>query len=120
MSKAKQKGTSFEVLIRDYLIAKGFIHAHRPALSGGKDTGDINGIARRSTRRKVAVQCKNQKQFQLSQWLNDTVEQAERLDGALPVLVVKRAGKGEKALDDTYVVMRLRDLSDLLTEADYT
>ena len=119
-NKAKAKGTSFEVLIRDYLISKGFIHAHRPALSGGNDTGDINGLARRSTLRKVAVQCKNQKQFQLSQWLNDTVEQAERLNGALPVLVVKRAGKGEKALDDTYVVMRLGDLVDLLREADYS
>ena len=48
------------------------------------------------------------------------MEQAERLNGALPVLVVKRAGKGEKALDDTYVVMRLGDLVDLLREADYS
>jgi hypothetical protein len=60
-NKAKAKGTSFEVLVRDYLIDKGFIHAHRPALSGGNDTGDVNGIARRDTLRKVAVQCNNQK-----------------------------------------------------------
>lgn len=119
-NKAKSKGTSFEVLVRDYLIAKGFIHAHRPALSGGKDTGDVNGIIRRSSLRKVAVQCKNQKAFNLSGWLNDTVEQAERLNGAVPVLVVKRPGKGEKALGDSYVVMRLEDLTDLLLEADYT
>lgn len=118
-NKAKAKGTSFEVLIRDYLISKGFIHAHRPALSGGKDTGDINGLANRKTLRKVAVQCKNQKAFQLSQWLNDTVEQADRLGGAVPVLVVKRPGKGEKALGDSYVVMRLEDLADLLDEAGY-
>jgi hypothetical protein len=119
-NKAKAKGTSFEVLVRDYLISKGFIHAHRPALSGGNDTGDINGIARRSTLRKVAVQCKNQRQFQLSQWLNDTVEQATRLGNAVPALVVKRQGKGEKALGETYVVMRLDDFIDLLTEADYS
>jgi hypothetical protein len=119
-NKAKAKGTSFEVLVRDYLISKGFIHAHRPALSGGNDTGDVNGIARRSTLRKVAVQCKNQKQFQLSQWLNDTVEQATRLGNAVPALVVKRQGKGEKALGETYVVMRLDDFIDLLTEADYS
>ena len=119
-NKAKAKGTSFEVLVRDYLINKGFIHAHRPALSGGNDTGDVNGIARRTDMRKVAVQCKNQKAFQLSQWLDDTVEQAKRLNDALPVLVVKRQGKGEKALDDTYVVMRLGDLVDLLKEADYS
>jgi hypothetical protein len=118
-NKAKAKGTSFEVLVRDYLIGKGFIHAHRPALSGGNDTGDINGIARKATLRKVAVQCKNQKAFQLSQWLNDTVEQAERLGGAVPALVVKRPGKGEKALGDSYVVMRLEDFTELLSEADY-
>lgn len=119
-NKAKAKGTAFEVLVRDYLISKGFIHAHRPALSGGNDTGDINGIARAVPFRKVAVQCKNQKSFQLSQWLNDTVEQAERLDDAVPVLVVKRPGKGEKALGESYVVMRLQDLTDLLSEAGYS
>ena len=118
-NKHKAKGTAFEVLVRDYFISKGFIHAHRPALSGGNDTGDINGIARKETLRKVAVQCKNQKSFQLSQWLNDTVEQADRLGGAVPVLVVKRPGKGEKALGDSYVVMRLEDLTGLLDEAGY-
>lgn len=119
-NKNKAKGTSFEVLVRDYLIRKGFIHAHRPALSGGNDTGDINGIARKTTLRKVAVQCKNQKSFQLSQWLNDTVEQAQRLGGAVPALVVKRPGKGKKALGESYVVMRLDDFVELLGEAEYT
>ena len=119
-NKAKSKGTAFEVLVRDYLINKGFFHAHRPALSGGNDTGDINGIARRDTLRKVAVQCKNQRQFQLSQWLNDTVEQAERLNDAVPVLVVKRQGKGAKSVGESYAVMRLDDLVSLLEEAHYT
>lgn len=118
-NRNKAKGTSFEVLIRDYLISKGFINAHRPALSGGNDTGDINGIARPIPPRKVAIQCKNQKTLKLSEWLNDTVAQAERLDGAVPALVVKRVGKGEKALGESYVVMRLQDLVELLTEAGY-
>jgi hypothetical protein len=55
----------------------------------------------------------------LSGWLNDTVEQAKRLDDAVPVLVVKRAGKGEKALGDSYAVMRLEDLVELLRDAGY-
>jgi hypothetical protein len=118
-NRAKAKGTSFEVLVRDYLIRKGFIHAHRPALSGGNDTGDVNGLARKSDMRRVAVQCKNQKTFQLSQWLNDTVEQAKRLGDAVPVLVVKRAGKGEKALGESYAVLRLDDLVQLLEDAGF-
>lgn len=117
-NKAKQKGTTFETQVKDYLISQGFIHAHRPALSGGNDTGDINGIANKH-KRKVAIQCKNQKKFALSQWLDDTVEQAERLDNAVPALVVKRPGKGKVALGDTYAVMRLSDLVDLLKAAGF-
>lgn len=118
-NRAKAKGTAFEVLVRDYLIRKGFIHAHRPALSGGNDTGDINGVARRDPMRKAIFQCKNAKSFQLSQWLNDTVEQAERADNAVPILVVKRPGKGEKALGESYAVMRLDDLAQLLEDAGF-
>ena len=63
---------------------------------------------------------KNDKSFNISGWLNDTVEQAKRLDDAVPALVVKRKGKGEKALGDSYVVMRLDDLIALLQEAQYS
>lgn len=118
-NRSKAKGTAFEVLVRDYMRSKGFEHAHRPALSGGKDTGDVNGIIQMLTKRQVAVQCKNQKAMNLSGWLNDTVEQAANLGDGLPVLVVKRAGKGEKALGDSYVVMRLEDIVQLLKDAGY-
>ena len=117
-NRAKQKGTSFETLIRQFLNDNGFPNAQRTVLKGGGDTGDINGI--RNDSRQVAVQCKNQKSFSLSSWLNDTVEQAANLGGALPALVVKRPGKGEKALGDSYVVMRLSDLVELLKEAGYS
>ena len=117
---SKQKGTAFETLIRDYLHSWGFQSARRTALSGGYDTGDINGIGNADTGQQVAVQCKNQKKFNLSGWLDDTVEQAERLDEAVPVLVVKRPGRGAKSLDDTYAVMRLCDLVCLLQDAGYT
>lgn len=117
-NRAKQKGTSFETAIRIYLNESGFENAQRTVLKGGGDTGDINGI--KSVSRQVAVQCKNQKSFQLSQWINDTVEQAANLGGALPALVVKRPGKGEKALGDSYAVLRLSDLVELLKEAGYS
>jgi len=117
-SKARAKGTSFETLVRQYLNDNGFPVAHRTVLKGGGDTGDINGI-RNKANRQVAVQCKNQKAFSLSQWLNDTVEQAGHLGGAVPALVVKRPGKGEKAVGDSYAVLRLSDLVQLLNEAGY-
>ena len=43
-NKAKQKGTSFETLVRQYLNNNGFKEAQRTVLKGGGDTGDINGI----------------------------------------------------------------------------
>ena len=113
-NKAKQKGTSFETLVKDYLNTVGFRDAHRTALKSGADTGDINGIRNGLTGTQVAIQCKNQKSHNLSGWLNDTVEQAARLEDGLPVLVVKRAGKGKAAVGDNYVVMRLDDLIRLL------
>lgn len=113
-NRAKAKGTSFETLVKDYLMESGFRDVHRTALKASEDTGDINGIRNGLTGQKVAIQCKNQKSFNLSGWLNDTVEQAARLDDAVPALVVKRPGKGKAAVGDNYVVMRLDDLIGLL------
>lgn len=115
---AKQKGTAFETALLIYLFENGFEYVHRTALKGGEDTGDINGI-RNAWGRAVTVQAKNQRKFNLSGWLDDTVEQARRLGNAIPALIVKRPGKGKANLGDTYVVMRLSDLVDLLKEANY-
>lgn len=117
---SKQKGTSFETSIKRYLNDKGFVKADRTVLKGGGDTGDINGIIHGLAGRHLAIQCKNQRKMNLSGWLDATVEQAKRLGKALPALVVKRAGKGEKALGDTYVVMRLDDFVTLLQEGGYS
>ena len=119
-NKNKSKGTSFETLIVKYLRERSFKRAYRPATKGGYDTGDINGIT--GSNRQAIVQCKNQRKFDLSGWLNDAVSQAQQEEvggNALPVLVVKRPGVGEKSLGDTYAVMRLEDLSSLLREAGY-
>ena len=118
-NKHKAKGTAFETLVKEYLISAGFKNARRTALAGAMDTGDINGIVRRVTEREVAIQCKNDRSFNISGWLNDTVEQADRLGDGVPALVVKRKGKGEKALGESYAVMRLDDLIELLKEAEY-
>lgn len=117
-NRAKQKGTSFETLVREFLNAHGFLQAKRTPLQGIGDTGDINGI-KNSDGKQVAVQCKNQRKFELSGWLDDTVDQAARLGDAVPALVVKRPGKGKGAVGDNYAVMRLTDLVALLHEAGY-
>ena len=116
----KARGTAFETLIVKFLRSKGFKKAYRPATKGGYDTGDINGIT--SPRRQAIIQCKNQRKFDLSGWLNDTVEQAQQEEvghNALPILVVKRPGIGEAKIGDSYAILRLEDVSSLLKEAGY-
>lgn len=118
-NKHKAKGTSFETLVVNYLKEKGFTGARRTALAGTNDTGDVNGVVREEPVSEVAFQCKNQKSFALSQWLDDTVEQASKLRDGLPILVVKRPRKGASALGESYAVMRLEDMVRLLKDAGY-
>lgn len=118
-NKHKAKGTAFETLIKDFLISKGFPDARRAVLAGENDTGDIHGIQQRVTLRNACLQCKNQKKWDLSGWLDATIEQAKRLKDALPVLIVKRQGKGAKAVGESYVVMRLDDFVELMRDAQY-
>ena len=75
-NKMKAKGTAFESLVVRYLRDRSFKRCYRPAVKGSADTGDINGIA--GSRRQAIIQCKNQRKFDLSGWLNDAVSQAQQ------------------------------------------
>ena len=88
-------------------------------MAGENDSGDIHGV-KHPDATEVAIQCKNQKSFKLSEWLNDTVLQASKLPKGLPLLVVKRPGKGASALGESYAVMRLEDMVTLLKSAKFT
>lgn len=115
----KQKGTAFETEVLRHLESKGFLAAHRTATKGGQDTGDINGIVNVHSKRRVVVQCKNQRSFDLSGWLNATGEQASRLGGAVPVLTIKRPRIGPSNSGKHYAVLELDELIQLLLEAGY-
>ena len=125
-NKNKAKGTSFETLLVNYLKEQGFPHARRTALAGENDAGDIHGVVQNCVvqncdipSKEIAIQAKNQKAFKLSEWLNDTVKQASKLHMGIPLLVVKRPGKGAAAVGDSYAVMRLEDMLLLLKEAHF-
>lgn len=120
-NKHKAKGTSFETLIVNYLKEQDFCNARRTALAGENDAGDIHGVvqAREIPAKEVAIQCKNQKSFKLSEWLNATVEQASKLNRGVPLLVVKRPGKGAAAIGESYAIMPLEEMLKLLKDAGY-
>ena len=116
MSKAKQKGTTYETQVRTYLNNNEFPNAERQVLHGNKDTGDIKGIT--SPNGKIILQCKNHQTMQLSTWLNDTQEQAQHAN-AQGILIHKRKGYGENKFGQQYATMTLDTLLKLLKEAGY-
>ena len=61
---------------------------------------------------RLSVECKNQKAMSLAAWVDQADRQAKARGGLVPVVVHKRAGKGDPA--DWYVTIRLGDLPELL------
>jgi hypothetical protein len=107
----RQKGSSFERLVADFLKANGFPFADRRVKSGAKDKGDIGGVGIEAGR--LVLECKNTSKISLGTWAAEA--EVERLnDKALAgVIVHKRHGKGKA--EDQWVTMTLADLTAILT-----
>ena len=71
MSKSKQKGTSAETAVVNYLKDKWKIPAERRALTGAQDKGDISGIF------DVVLEVKNHKTMTLGQWMEELKVEVE-------------------------------------------
>lgn len=93
MSDNKDKGTRAETAVVRYAIECGWAHAERRALSGTGDRGDITGII------GVCIQVKDVADPKFPKWFKDTLEQAERCNGAIPVLIHKKRMKNIKKWD---------------------
>jgi len=109
----RQKGSSFERLIADYLKANGFPFADRRVKSGSKDRGDIGGVG--TDAGQLVLECKNTSKISLGTWATEA--EVERVnDEALAGAVVhKRHGKGQAA--DQWVTLTLADFTAILTGA---
>lgn len=90
VNKPKNKGTAGETMVKDHLIGSGLTSAHRSALSGAADIGDIIGVP------GFAVQVKNQATLHIPEWLRAT--ETQRCNGGeeYGVLIVKRNGIGAR------------------------
>lgn len=107
----RQKGSSFERLVADFLKDHGFPFADRRVKTGRKDTGDVGGVHIHGQR--VTIEAKNTVRIGLATWASEA--EVERFnDGALAgVIVHKRHGKGKA--EDQWVTMTLADFTALLT-----
>src|SRR5262252_1582770 len=100
MVRAKDKGTYAESLVVKHLVGSGvFPGAHRSALAGINDIGDIVGC------RDYTIQVKNCKTFQVPAWLRDTEIQRARSGEPYGVLLAKRLGSGARSVGDWHAIM---------------
>lgn len=98
VSKAKDKGTYAESLVVKHLKNNGWADAHRSALAGVNDIGDIVTPG-------ITWQVKNQNTLHIPQWLRETRTQRDVAGNAWGVLVAKPAGVGAAAVGRWLAVM---------------
>jgi hypothetical protein len=112
VNRSKQKGTSTETLVVNYLRENGWPYAERRALSGSLDKGDVSGCP------GLAIEVKyGNGTLKLGPWLTETG--IERLNAKADhgILVVKPFGMGEKSVGSFYAVMVSADFDILIAQA---
>ena len=109
MSAARQKGTSWETSIVNFL-AESFPTARRTG-SADFGGGDIVGISD-----DLVIEAKNVQKMALAEWVAQAEAAGERRGAWLPVVWAKRVGKGSPG--DGYVIMSGHTFHRLLVELD--
>lgn len=110
MSRQKQKGTSFERLIADYLAAKLNKPIDRAPLHGVNDKGDISGLFLDGL--PVVVECKNTAAAKIGEQFAEMEKEKQNAGAAIGVLIKKRRGHGHAGKQ--YALLSVDDFIKLL------
>lgn len=112
VNKSKQKGTSTETLVVNYLRENGWPWVERRALAGSLDKGDVAGMPGLCVEIKYGGET-----LKIGPWLTETG--IERLNAGADhgILVVKPFGMGEKNVGSFYAVMVAHDFEALAGKA---
>lgn len=103
-NRAKQKGTSLETALVNYLTERG-VEARRIVLHGSKDQGDVWSDL------GVSFEAKNCRTMSLGAWVDEA--KAETVNAGRPVVVFhKRIGKGDPG--ESFVSMSLAQFVALI------
>lgn len=111
VNRSKQKGTSWESAIVDYLRAYGWPHVERRTLNGALDRGDIAGIP------GVVIEAKSVKTITLATFVDEAEKEGANDKADVAVAWIKR--RGRSTADYGYVVMQGNQFAWLLKEAGY-
>ena len=107
---SRAKGARWQLAVRHHLTGLGWGVQARP---GGEAGDDLTVTT--AGGRLLSVECKNGARMDLAGWM-DQAHRQRRAWGSLPVLVVKRVRRPPQ---DAYVIVRLRDLPDLIGEGNH-
>lgn len=116
MSKERSKGTAFETAVVRCLRSAGYDSAHRNALHGSDDVGDISGVTLNGT--EVIFECKNEKNYHISDWLSQALRESLTAGADAGIVVFHRRGVGFDSITGTLKQPVLMTLGDLLAIAD--
>ena len=116
MSKERSRGTAFETATVRAFHAAGYTAAHRNALHGADDIGDVGGVVMNG--HELAVECKNEKAYHIGEWLNEAHEEQLNAGADAGIVVFHQRGKGFGELQGMLQQPVLLTLGDLLTIAE--
>jgi hypothetical protein len=111
MSKSKQKGTSAETAVVNWLQSKGRKHVERRSLNGSHDRGDIAGIP------CVVIEVKNCAKMELSQWVSEL--QVEMHNDKAETGTVIHKKRGTTDVGYWYATMPVSVWFELIEKAGY-
>ena len=113
MNRSKDKGTSFESQVVEYMRNRlQDERIERRTLSGKNDRGDVSGIYIRG--KACVLECKNHRKMELSTWMDEAEEERGNADAEYAFVIHKRRGCGEKRMGETYVTTDLETLCALI------
>lgn len=112
-NRSKQKGTSFERSIADYLAdTLNDDRIDRRVLNGGADRGDIAGV--RAHGQRVAIECKSYGgRLEPVAWTREAHIEARNDDALLGVVIAKRRGTTDPSRQ--WVLMEVADFIAAIT-----
>jgi len=111
MSKSKQKGTSAETAVVNWLQSKGRKHVERRSLNGSSDRGDIAGIP------SVVIEVKNCAKMELSQWVSELEVEIANDKAETGTIIHKK--RGTTSVDNWYATMPASIWYELIKQAGY-
>lgn len=114
---AKARGTNAESAVVTYLQGRGWPHAERRALAGGKDKGDVAGIY--GIAGTVVIEVKARKALAVPAWLREAADERINAGAAVGLVVSKPVGVGATRVQDWHCHMTVATMCDLLEQAGY-